>query len=175
MSSSVDGLSANLVPESYIFPQDNPEEFDVALRTYLSTISFAVNSKDSGIFSTEEVVTGQQFVPTFSTDTAANVNPRNVFRKVINFGVLPNNASKSVAHGITTTQDFTFTHIYATATDPGVTTITEAIPIPYVNVTTPTDGVELTVGPTNVTITTTTANYIVFTRCFVVVEYMKLV
>lgn len=175
MSTSLNGNPNNFIPESYIFPEDNFEEYDVKLREYLNNIAAAVNTKDSGLYDSEEVVTGQQFLPTFSTTTAGNLNYRNVFRKVIDFGALPNATTKNVAHGISTTQDFSIVRLYATATDPGASTLQAAIPIPYVNVAAPADGVQLAMGATNVAITTTTANYTIYTRCFVVVEYIKVV
>ncbi len=175
MTSSVPGNPNNFIPENYIFPEDNFEEYDVKLREYLNNMASAVNTKDSGLYTDEEVITGQQFLPTYSTNTAGNLNYRNVFRKVIDFGVLPNAATKLVAHGIPTTQDFSIVRLYATATDPGATTLQSAIPIPYINVAATADSVQLAMGATNVAITTTTANYITFTRCFVVVEYIKVV
>lgn len=175
MSSSLPGNPNNFLAENYIFPEDNFEEYDVKLRSYLNDIASAVNTKDSGLYTDEEVLTGQQFLPNYSTTTSTNVNYRNVFRKVIDFGALPNTATKSVAHGIDTTQDFSIVRLYATATAPGVSTIQSAIPIPYMNVVTPTDSVQLLMGPINIFIRTTTANYIAYTRCFVVIEYIKVV
>lgn len=176
MSSSIEGNYNNFLPESYIFPEEyNAEEYDVKLRQYLNNIAAAVNTKDSGLYTDEEVVTGQQFIPLYSTETSSNINYREVFRKVIDFGDLPNATTKNVAHGITTTEDFSIVRLYATATDPAASAIQSAIPIPYVNVATPADGVQLSMGATNVSITTTTANYTAYTRCFVVVEYIKLV
>ena len=175
MSSSIPGNSNNFLPESYIFPEDNFEEYDVKLRQYLNNMANAVNTKDSGLYTDEEVITGQQFLPLYSTDTSSNVNYRNVFRKVIDFGALPDSSTKTVAHGISTTEDFSIVRLYATATDPGASTLQTAIPIPYVNVADPADGVQLSMGATNMSITTTTGNYTVYTRCFVVVEYINLV
>ncbi len=175
MSTFLDGNPNNFLPESYIFPEDNFEEYDVKLRQYLNNISTAVNTKDSGLYTDEEVVTGQQFLPIFGTNTSSSLTYRNVFRKVIDFGALPNTSTKTVAHGITTTEDYSIVKFYATATDPAASTIQAAIPIPYVNVTTPADGVQLDMDATNVSITTTTANFTAFTRCFVIVEYIKLV
>lgn len=175
MSSSFSGNENNFLPESYIFPEEDPAEYDVVLRQYLNNISSAVNTKDSGLYTDEEVITGQQFLPTYSTATSTNINYRNVFRKVIDFGTLPNASTKNVAHGITTTQDFSIIRLYATATDPAASTLQTAIPIPYVNVTTPSDGVQLDMDATNVSITTTTGNYTNYTRCFIIVEYIKVV
>lgn len=174
MSSSFTGNPNNFLPQSHIFPEDNPQEYDVKLRTYLNDISSAVNTKDSGLYTDEEVITGQQFVPTFSTTESSSLNYRDVFRKVIDFGALPNATGKSVAHGIDTTENFTVVRIYGAATNPGASTLTQAIPIPYVDVSTPANGVQLTMGPTVVALDTN-ANLSMFTRCFIIVEYIKIV
>lgn len=171
MSSSFTGNPNNILPTTYIIP-DDPSEKDLMIRRYLNSIASATNTKDSGIYGATETVTGQQFLPTFSNQTTSNATYRGVLRKVIDFGTLPSTASSSVAHGITTTENFSFVKIYGCATDPGVSTITSSIPIPYINTTTPTDSVELSVDATNVTITTTTANYATYTRCFVVLEWI---
>ncbi len=175
MSSSFPGNPNNFLPESHIFPEDDDEEYDIKLREYLNNISAVVNTKDSGIYTDEEVITGQQFLPVFSTDTSSSLNFREVFRKVIDFGVLPNAAVKSVAHGITTTQNFSIVRLYGTATNPGVSTMIVALPIPTVNTLVPGNAIELFMDATNINIRTTSASFIAFTRCFVVVEYIKIV
>lgn len=174
MSSSFTGDPNNFLPESYIFPEDDFPEYDVKLRQSLNNIASAVNTKDSGLYTDEETITGQQFLPTFSTDTSSNLNYRDVFRKVIDFGALPNAVSKSVPHGISTTQNYSIVRLYGAATEPGVSTITQGITIPHVNLATPSAGVQIDMNATNIIITTTT-NYSIFTRCFVVVEYIKIV
>jgi len=175
MTSFASGNSNNLIPENYIFPEIDTEEYDVKVRQYLNSMAIAVNSKENGLFNNQEVMTGQQFLPTFSIQTANNVNFREVFRMVVDFGALPNTATKSVPHGITTTQDYSFVHIYATATDPGATTITSAIPIPFATPTALANNIQIDVDATNVNITTNSAFYTAYTRCFVVLEYIKTV
>ena len=100
MSSSFTGNPNNILPQDYIIPEEQNEK-DIKLRQYLNEISTATNTKDSGIYDAVETITGQSFLPTFNTQTAANVTYRTVFRKVIDFGTLPNTATKSIAHGIT--------------------------------------------------------------------------
>jgi len=175
MSSSLPGNPNNFIPESYIFPTDNFEEYDVKLRQYLNNIAAAVNTKDSGLYTDEEVITGQQFLPTFSTSTSTNLNYRNVSRKVIDFGALPDGTTKNVPHGISTTQDFSIVRLYATATQPGISTLQSAIPLPFIDSSPPSDHVQLMMDATNISIITRTSNYILYTRCFVVVEYIKVV
>lgn len=175
MTSSLNENPNNFIPESYIFPEDNFPEYDLMLRRYLSNISAAVNTKDSGLYADEEVVTGQQFFPLYSTDTAGNLNYRNVFRKVIDFGALPDNTTKAVPHGISTTEDFSIVKLYGTATDPGVSTLNLAVPIPSPSNSASRDHITLEMDATDILIMTNSNTYIDFTRTFVVVEYIKIV
>jgi len=173
MSTSFPNIIRNFLPENYIFPEDNTEEYDVKLRQYLNKIARSVNTKDSGLYTNQEIATGQQFLPIFNTGKSTNLTYREVFRKVIDFGALPDDTTKDVAHGITTTQDFSIVKLYGTATDPGASTLNAAIPLPYVNVEPPNfNGVVLDMDETNVSITTTTDDFIDFTRCFIIIEYI---
>lgn len=80
---------------------------------------------------------------------------------------LPNGATKTVAHRITSiTNKFMATRIYGAASD---TSALEYIPLPYVS---STDPVELMFDSTDVLITTST-NMTRFNKCWVVLEYLK--
>lgn len=166
MSSSFTGNPNNFLPQTYIIPED-PSEKDLKIRQYFNDLAAATNSKDSGYYDAVETITGQQFLPTFSTNTGANATYRSVFRKVIDFGALPLSTSKSVAHGINFQSTFSATRIYGAATDPGNTWI----PIPYSS-TTSANNIELYLNSTNVVITTG-SNRTNFTRTYVIVEYIK--
>jgi hypothetical protein len=140
------------------------KELLVRLHQNMNNISSTTNLKDSGYYVLEEFVNGQSFFPNPAL-TPADGNyliPRQVFRKVINFGTLPNAGLKSVAHGITITSAFSFTRIYATASNPAGLIY---FPIPG-------SGCDITVDSTNVNITTG-ANKTAFTQCYVVIEYLK--
>lgn len=165
MSSSFDGNPNNFLPQTYIIPEDQSEK-DLKLRDYLNEIATATNTKDSGIYDAVETITGQQFLPTFSTSTASNLTYRGVFRKVIDFGALPNAGSKSVAHGITFGSTFSATRIYGAATNPS----TSFIPIPFASPTLNLN-ISLEITATNVVITTG-VDRTAYTRCFVVIEYI---
>jgi hypothetical protein len=165
-NSSFTGNTNNFLPQNYIIPEEQSEK-DYKLREYLNNIATAVNTKDSGIYDAVETITGQLFLPVFSSNTGANANYRSVFRKVVNFGSLPNTATKSVAHGITFSNDFSVTKLYAAATNPG----TSWIPIPYASPTLA-NNIELNCDSNNVNIITG-SNRTAFTRCFVVIEFIK--
>lgn len=161
----------NFQPETYIFPEEFNDDFRIKLRQYLTDISIALNAKETSFYLEEETATGRNFIPLFGTDASQNQEYRPVYRTVVDFGALPNATSKSVAHGISTTQNYSIVHLYAAATDPGASTITEGIPIPYAS-STAADNIELTMDATNVTITTG-VDRTSFTRCFVTIEYIQ--
>lgn len=130
----------------------------------------AINFKDTGIYNLQEFVTGQVFFPNpvLSSTTAQTPVLRQVFRSVVNFGALPNNANKAVAHGITITANTTFTAVYATATD---TTGLTALTIPQV-LTATGNTLDLRVDATNVNIQTN-FNATNYNICYVVLEFLK--
>ena len=172
MSSSFPPNPNNFLPETFILPEDDAD-FKIKLYEYLNQISLATNSKDSGLYVTEESITGKQFIPTFSTTKSSHATYRDVFRVVVDTGALPNAGTSTTAHGINTTENYSIIAFYGGATAPGASTLTKGIPLPHINTTTPGDSVTLTVDATNINITTTTANYTGFTRSFVVIEYIK--
>lgn len=101
---------------------------------------------------------------TSETDTGKNwINGNRIYRKVINFGALPNATSKSVAHGIAS--------IGAMISMNGVMTgATYIQPIPFVH-TTASGSVMLWVDTTNVTLNTG-ADYSSYTG-YIILEYTE--
>ena len=168
MSSSFSGNENNLLPTTFIIPEDESER-NLMLNQYLNNIATATNSKDSGLYDAVETITGQSFLPTFSTDTGANATYRTVFRVVIDFGTLPNTTTKSVAHNLTLGSTWSVTKIYGAATDPS----TSFIPLPYASPTL-TNNIELNMDATNVNVTTG-SDRTAYTRCFIIIEYIKVV
>lgn len=148
---------------------DEFKEFLVRLRQSINDIAMVLNIKDSGYYVQQEFVNGQAYFPNDSYDSTTSKAPvlRQVFRKVIDFGALPNNTSKSVAHGLTITSGFRFTRLYGCASDPS----TLFIPIPA-SAATDAEKVQLEVDTTNVIITTG-SNMTGFTTTYVVLEYIK--
>lgn len=144
------------------------KELLVRLYQNINKICIALNHKDTGIYAEEEFVNGQNFpaLPTTPGDTPQP--PRQVFRKIIQFGALPDNTTKSEAHGITVTSGFNFTRIYAASSDK---TGSNYIPIPFASPTLA-DNIALTVDATNVNITTG-SDRTAFTDTWVILEYLK--
>jgi hypothetical protein len=168
------------VPTTYIWDVAQIKEIDVSspefkellVRLYqnVSNIANVLNVKESGYYALSEFVTGKQYFinPALNSTTSTTPVFRQVFRKVINFGALPNTGTKSVPHLIPLTAAVTFTHIYATASD---TTGFHYIPIPYASPVL-VDNIELNADLTNVNITTG-SNRTNFNITYVVLEYIK--
>jgi hypothetical protein len=147
------------------------EKLLVRLYQNLNIMSLNVNLKDTGYYNTQPFVNGQLFFPLPGVNSANAsglvATYRQVFRKVINFGALPNAATKSVAHGIPFNAAFTTTRIYACSSD---TTNLDYVPIPYASATN--DNIELNLDGTNVNITTNSASWVTFTITYVIIEYL---
>lgn len=147
------------------------KELLVRMYQNLNTMALSINNKESAFYDLSETVKGQSFFPNQAHDSTTATRPemRQVFNKVVNFGALPNAAIKTVAHGIAVNTGYTFTRIYGCATDPiGLV----AIPLPYVDPAVLANGILLSVGAANVTITTA-ADYSAYTVSYVVLEYIK--
>lgn len=155
---------------------NSPEfkELIVRLQQAVNNISLTLNIKDSGYYTPVEFVNGQLFFPEPHTvpTTGQTSIYRQVFRKVINFGALPNNATKSVPHGLLihnaiNNLKFTFTRIYGAASD---LVNNEYIPLPYASSTG--DNIELYVTNTDVVVKTA-SDWTSYTTTYIILEYLK--
>lgn len=168
--------TTNVWDVSEIYSTDvNSDEFkELLVRLYqnMNNVALAVNAKDTGAYENEnEFVTGQNFFsnPTLTSTSSTTPTKRPVFRKVINFGVLPNAAATgSVAHGLTITDQYTFTRIYGAASD---ITGGSYVPLPYASATAA-DVIELDVDATNVNITVG-KDQSAYATAYIVLEYIK--
>ena len=145
----------------------NSEEFKellVKLYRNLNNMALSINLRDAGYYDRTEFISGQQFFPNpaLSSTTSQTPEYRQAFRKVINFGALPNSSTKSVAHELTITNAFTFTRIYGAASD---TAALQYIPVPGGTTT-------ISVDATNVSVTTT-SNLSSFGTTYIILEYIK--
>lgn len=151
---------------------NSPEFKELLVRLYqnINLIALAVNKKDSAYYDVQEFVNGQSFFPDplLNSNSATTPSYRQVYRLVINFGVLPNTTAKAIAHNLTINPGYTFTRIYGAASD---TTNKTYIPLPYASPTAA-NNIELSVDATNVTVTTG-SNRSNYSTTYVVLEYMK--
>lgn len=143
----------------------NSDEFKLLLvRLYqnINSIALALNLKDSALYDLQEFVNGQMF---FSNTPMDPTKLRNDFRLVMNVGAIVAGVN-TFAHNLPVIASWTWTRIYATATDSvglfgypiGTGGAAAGIATIFVNA-------------TNVVITNNTG--VNFTRCIVVLEYLK--
>lgn len=149
---------------------DAIRELLVRLYQNLNLMANVLNVKDTGMYQVTEFVNGQLFYsnPNFNSTTANQPALRQVLRKVINFGALPNTTTKSIAHNITCTAATTFTRIYGCATNPS----NAYIPLPYSSANNVAHNIELFADTTNVNVTTG-SNYSTYTTTYIVLEYLQ--
>lgn len=147
---------------------------ELLVRIYQNSnqMALAVNAKDTALYVQEEFLPGQLWFQNPNLPAAQNPSTsqlyRDAYRKVIDFGALPNAAVKTVAHNITTT-NITWTRIYGTATN---STTKVGLPLPYASSIDLAHNIDLFVTATQVTISTGT-NYSAFDQTVVVLEYLK--
>lgn len=155
-SSNVPGLQ-NQLAVSVELPDDLIGLRD-GINDLYQDIASTVNTKVGGIYVPIEKLTSEQYF----TVGNPQIN-REVYRMVVDFGALPNTATKSVAHNIVGwTTNFRLVSAYGAANDP---IALSGIPLPN-------DNIFLEINATNV-IVTTTANYSAYTESTVVIEFTK--
>lgn len=172
-------LYGSFVPTTSVWDIDTLRSVDVTspqfkellVRLYqnINAIALSLNTRDAGYYDTQSFVNGQVFFPNPALNSGSNGTPtfRQVLRKVINFGALPNTTSKSVAHEIAMNGAFSFTRIYGCSTDPVALNF---IPLPYPSLVAA-DTIELSVDATNVTVTTG-SNWSAYTTTYIVIEWL---
>lgn len=141
MTASFSGNLGGSVFQDYRMP-DDPEQLKIRLRQYFNDIASSLNVKDSGYYVQTETITGQLFLPNFTTGTSSNVVYRPVFRTVVPFTGLATGAN-TIAHGLTTASSWHFTRIYGVIEN---TATPLWVPVPN-------DTVLVTVDGTNINIT----------------------
>jgi len=161
------------VSEIYTVDINSSAFKELLVRMYqnLNNMAIAVNTKDTGMYPTSEFVNSQLWFPNpaLSSATAQTATQRQVFRKVINFGALPNAGTTNVAHGLTFDANTTITRLYGAATDPANLLY---IPLPFATPAALNQNILLSANNTNIVITTG-INYSAYTVCYVVIEYIK--
>lgn len=143
-----------------------PEKWEEARALLTERMKFhanCINDKVSGYLVQLEQPSGQKFQP-----VTGSQQYRSVLRKVIDCGSMPNNSIKNVAHGITFNNQFTLLHIYGATTRPGVL----CLPLPFPSGSFA-NQVRLTMDPTNIIIQTFQNGWDLYTRTFVIVEYIQ--
>lgn len=145
----------------------DPKLKSLMVRLYqnLNLMAIALNTKDTGLYYPMEFVCGQQYFPSATNQLNS---PRQVFRKIIDFGALPNTATKSVAHGVTINANTSITRIYGAATTPS----TSFIPLPFASPTALIDNIQLDMDATNINVTTG-KDQTAYTTCYIIIEFLQ--
>jgi hypothetical protein len=178
VSSNLQNNTGLFIPTTNIWELDQLQSSDLSkdairellVRLYqnVNNIAIALNLKDSGYYFQQEFINGQLlFVD--PSQIAPNLNGRQIFRTVVNFGSLPNTTTTSVPHNIDVTQTFSFTRIYGVASDP---VNFSYIPLPYSSTVAVANNIELYVDSNNVNITTG-IDQSAYTISYVILEYVK--
>ena len=154
MNSSDQPLVANQVDTPDF--ADNFEDFLEQFEREYNKLTDAVNSKEGALYLPQELATFQKYF-----DSVDPQSTKNVYRKVIEFGTLPNNSTKRVQHNVTLTSTARLTNLYGASTDPSSISFRPLAP-----------GIELTADSTDIIVTTTSdlSNY---RETTVVFEYTK--
>lgn len=155
----------------------NANNFESVLRNNLNMIVLALNTKDSGYYPQEEILTGQLFYPNYTSVISSSSAPqqyRPIYRKVIDTGTLPNTGTSTTAHGITFlpvagNTTFRVVNIRGAATDPAGRVM---ISLPYSSPTL-NQNISVYADQTNVYITTG-INMAAYTDSHICVEWIKL-
>jgi hypothetical protein len=154
--------------ESYVPVYDvAPKTWDEArpfIVEQLKKLANAVNSKEIGFFLDLELLSGKAFIPGVNNPNAF----RQVLRKVIDMGPLLDTGTTQQPHEIVFDNNFTLVQIFGAATAPSLA----GIPLPMVEVNTAEGNIELFMDSVNVYIITT-GNRSLYTRSYVVIEYLQ--
>lgn len=157
----------------YKMDPNSPQFKDFIVRLYqnINNIVLVLNIKDSAYYTQTEFVNGQLFFPASDIEPqdSANINYRQVFRIVVNFGPLPNATTISVPHTIDINSGYSFTRIYGVASN---TDGSLFLPLPYVSSSNINNNIELYIDDTNVNIITG-ADYSSYTTTYIILEYLK--
>lgn len=151
----------NFIPENITIPEEI-DELRTFLKSTLEEHARLINRKDTGQYDRLEVQANQTF------PGATIQEKRDVFRIIIDCGALPNNATKTVAHGITSFSNIIGTRVYGTATRPN----SQILPLPFVDVAEGAGNVQVYINTVDVVIATT-SDRTPYTQTWVVIEYYR--
>lgn len=144
------------------FPSDAVQLEPTLNKMYIE-IAAATNARTIGLYNLSQVTTGDVYFN--DGDPLAR---HQGFRKVYRLDSIAS-GTNTIPLGFTLTDDSEFVHIYGTANRIDV----RSVPIPFVNVATPTDGIQIQVNWTtsNIELITTTGNWTTYSA-IIVLEYI---
>lgn len=157
---------------------DKPTK-ELLIRMYqnLANMANAINYKDTGLYGTDELLTGKLYFPKpgLTSESTKTPNMRSVIRKVFNWintngglNTLPNAATDFIVHGIAFDVNTILINIYGAATDPAAIKL---IPLPFVA--DAGSNIALWADATNIYINTGATDRRNYTIAYIVIEYLK--
>lgn len=155
-----------------------PEDWDEGRRTLVQALRETANVANAGVRGNHveaEVISGKTWTAKARATLSDPIVYRNVMRKVIDLGGLNDfsvTSPQNVAHGITTNANTFITALYGAASDPGASTLTAGIPLPYVDTSALGACIGLRMDATNIILVSAT-DYSAYTRAWIVVEYVQ--
>ena len=158
--------NAPFLPVNFVLPP-NGESRDYLIQKREADTAIFLNQRDISNYYPTEIINGQQWY--------MSSPPVQAFRKVINFGALPNATTKTVAHGITFNINSVVTRLYGGATSPSAPPYSASsqlfIPLPFAHPTS-SNCIALKADGTNIYVITG-IDYSAYTTCYIVIEYLK--
>lgn len=159
----------NVYPALYMYLGSNvlPDYSNSAENGYVyikATSGLAENQQDNVLKNVKDYVDNSNSYSTQEVKTGGTwIDGKPIYRKVVDFGALPNATTKNVAHGVSNIGDIT--HIYGVAHSSAKMTI----PLPYAR------GIPIILYATqdDVAIEISTSDYVEFTRSEITIEYTK--
>lgn len=144
------------------FPS-NAVQLEPTLNKMYIEVAAAVNARTVGLYNMSQITTGNLY---FNDGDPQDQHPG--FRRVYQLDSIASGLNV-IPLGFVLTDNSRFVNMYGTANRPDV----QSVPIPYMNVTTPTDGIELRVNwsTSNIEIVTTTGNWTAYSA-IIVLEYI---
>lgn len=150
----------------------DPKLKELLVRLYqnMNNMAIVVNTKDSALYDTQEFVTGGIYFPnpTQLQPTAMSAIYRPIFRKVINFGPLPNATTTSVYHQIPINSGYILVNAIGASTKSDMSSM---IPLPFSSPTL-NENIKLEITPTQINITTG-IDRTSYTTTYIVLQYLK--
>ena len=102
----------------------NDKELIMNLYRKINELVYIINTKDTGIFNDEEILTSQQWYV-----GKGQYKKQTIYRKAFKIGALPNTNTINVPHNINITEDWDIIKAWFTSKDPvGVNWITDSYP-----------------------------------------------
>lgn len=147
------------VPDYRPFTTDSPSVLKSDLVQSYQDLAAGINNRTVSIYTGDSTLTGNKL---YGLGSRLYMT----YRVMLSVDSILNGTT-TVAHGITNTTEIRYLSILGAATSSS-----GALPLPYVNVGTPADGIQVSISGANLVLTTTTANYTGYSA-LIVIEYAR--